>query len=46
MTMFNTDINFQKSDMGGESFPGEVDGILTVELFKEIGEEVGPMGPE
>ena len=46
MTMFNTDINIQKSDMGGGSVPGEVDGILTVELFKEIGEGVGPMGPE
>ena len=46
MTMFNSDIDVQKSDMGGGSVPGEVDGILTVELFKEIGEEVGPMGPE
>ena len=46
MTMFNTDIGIQKSDMGGGSVPGEVDGILTVELFKEIGEGVGPMGPE
>ena len=46
MTMFNTDIDVLKSDMGGGSVPGEVDGILTVELFKEIGEGVGPMGPE
>ena len=45
MTMFNTDIDVQKSDMGGGSMPGEVDGILTVELFKEMGEGVGPMGP-
>ena len=29
MTMFITDIDVQKSDMGGGSIPGEVDGILT-----------------
>ena len=46
MTMFNMDIDVQKSDLGGGSVPGEVDGILTVELFKEICEGVGPMGPE
>ena len=46
MTMFNTDIDIQKSDMGGRSVPGEVDRILTIELFKEISERVGPMGPE
>ena len=34
MTMINTDIDVQKSDMGGGSVPGEVDGILTVELFQ------------
>ena len=34
MTMFNTDIDVQKSDMGGGSVPG----IVTVELFKEISE--------
>ena len=33
MTMFNTDIDVQKRDMGGGSVPGEVDRILTVELF-------------
>ena len=36
MTMVNTDIDVQKSDMGGGSVPGEVDRIPTVELFKEI----------
>ena len=46
MAIFNMDIDVQKGDMGGESVPGEVDGILTVELFKEISEGVGPMGPE
>ena len=46
MTMFNTDIDVQKCDMGGGSVAGEVDGIPTVELFKEISEGVGPMGPE
>ena len=46
VTLFNPDIDVQKSDMGGGSVPGEVDGILTVELFKEISEGVRPMGPE
>ena len=46
MTVVNTDIDIQKSDMGGGSVPGEVDGIPTVEQFKEISEGVGPMGPE
>ena len=46
MTMFNTDIDVQKSDMGKGSVPGEVDGIPTVKLFKEISEGVGSMGPE
>ena len=46
MTMFSMDIDVQKSDMGGGSDPGEVDGIPTVELFKEISEGFGPMGPE
>ena len=45
MAMVNANIDVQKSDMGG-SVPGEEDGILTVELFKEISEGVGPMGPE
>ena len=46
MTMFNMDIDVQKSDMGGGSVPGKVNGIPTVELFKEISEGVRPMGPE
>ena len=46
MTIFNMDIDIQKGDLGGGSVPGEVDGILTVELFKEISKGVGPMGPE
>ena len=46
MAIFNMDINVQKGDMGGGSVPVEVDGVLTVELFKEISEGVGPMGPE
>ena len=46
MAIFNTDVDVQKGDMGGGSVPGEVDGILTVELFKEISEGVGPMEPE
>ena len=46
MAMFNTDIDVQKSDMGGGSVPGEVDRILTIELFKETSLGVEPMGPE
>ena len=46
MTIVDTDINIQKSEMGVGSVPGEVDGILTVELFKESNEGVRPMGPE
>ena len=45
MAIFNTDIDVQKCDVGEGSVPGEVDGILTVELFKEIS-GVGPMEPE
>ena len=46
MTVFNMDIDVQKSDRGGGSVPGELDVILTVELFKEISEGVGPRGLE
>ena len=44
MTMVNTDTDVQRSDMGGGSVPGEVDGMPTVELFKESSEGVRPMG--
>ena len=46
MTMVNIDIDIQKSDMEGGSVPGEVNGRLTVEQFKEICEGVWPIGPE
>ena len=46
MTIFNTDIDVQKGDMGRGGVPGEVDGILTVELFQEVSKGVGSMGPE
>ena len=45
MAIFNTDADVQKGDMGGGSVPGEVDGILTVDLFREVSEGVGSMGP-
>ena len=35
ITMVDMDIDIQKSDVGGGSVPGEGNGILTVELFKE-----------
>ena len=40
----DVDIDVLKSDMG--SVPGEVDRIVTVELFKESSEVVRPMGSE
>ena len=46
MTMDNTDKDVQKTDMRGGSVQGEVDGIPTVELFKEISEGAGRMEPE
>ena len=45
MTMVDADTDTQKSDMGGGSVPGEMDGIVTVELFKESSEGLKPMGP-
>ena len=46
MAIFDMDIDVQKGDMGKGGVPGEVDVILTVELFQEISEGVGSMGPE
>ena len=45
MTVVNADIEVQKSDMGGGIVSGEVDGIVTVELFKESSMGVRPMEP-
>ena len=45
MTVVNMDIDVQKSDMRAGCVPGEVDGIPTVDLFKESSEGVRPMGP-
>ena len=33
MAIFDADINVEKGDMGRGGVPGEVDGILTVELY-------------
>ena len=46
MTVVNTDIDIQKSDLGGGDVPGEVDRILTVELFKESSKGIRPLVPE
>ena len=46
MTMVDTDIDVQKSDMGGGNVPGKVDRIPTVELFKESNKGVRPIGVE
>ena len=43
-SLMQTDI--QEGDMGGGSVPGEVDRIVTVELFQESSQGVMPMGPE
>ena len=45
LTMIHTYINIQKCDFGGGGVPGKLDGIATVEEFKELGEGVGIMGP-
>ena len=44
MTMIQAYMNVQKSDLGGGDVPGELDGIAAVEVFKELGEELGPWG--
>ena len=46
LTMVNVNSNVQKGDMGGGSAPGDLDRIVTVELFQESSERVGPMEPE
>ena len=46
MTVVDTDIDAHKIDMGWGSVPGEMDGIQTVQLFKESNEGERPMGPE
>ena len=46
MVIFDTDIDVQKGDMGRGGGPGEVDGILNVELFQEISKGVETMGRE
>ena len=46
ITVVDTDVDIQKSDIGRGSVLGEVDGIPTVELFKESSKGVRPMGPE
>ena len=46
ITVVDTDIDVQKSDMGGGIVSVEVDGIPAVELFKGSSERVRPMVPE
>ena len=46
LTMVDVDIDIQKGDAGGGSVPGEMDRIVTVELFQESSEGVKTMGPE
>ena len=43
LTLVDADFNIQKSDMGGGCGLGKVDGIVTVEPFKESSEGVCPM---
>ena len=38
LTMVDVSIDIQKGHMGGESVPGEMDRIATVELFQESSE--------
>ena len=46
LTLVNTNIDIQESDIGLRGVPGEVDRISTVEPFKEGSEEVWTMWPE
>ena len=46
LTVVNTDIDVQKSDVGGGRVAGEVERIVTVKPFKESSEGVRSMGPE
>ena len=45
LTMIHMYIDVQKCDFGGGDVPGELDGISTVEAFKELGEGFGTMWP-
>ena len=33
--------DIQKSDLGRSGMPCEIDGVMAIEAFKELGEEVG-----
>jgi hypothetical protein len=46
LTMIHVYIDVQKCDFRGGDVPGELDGISTVEAFKELGEGFGTMRPE
>ena len=46
LIMVDADIDIQKGDVGGGSVLGELDGVVTVELFQESSVGVRPMGPE
>ena len=46
LTMIHTYIDVQKCDFGGGGVPRELDGITAVDVFKELGEGVGTMGPK
>ena len=46
LTMIHTYIDVQKCDFGGGGVPGELNGIATVEAFKELGKGFGTMGPK
>ena len=43
LTMIHVYIDVQKSDLGGGGVPGEFDGIVAVDAFKELVEGVGTM---
>ena len=46
LTVVNVDTDVQKSDLGGGNVPGKVDGIASIEPFKESSGGVSPIGPE
>ena len=46
LIVVNADIDVQKSNVGGGSVLGQMDGIVNVEPFKKNSEGVSLMGPK
>ena len=46
MSVIQVHINVQKCDLGGVSVPSELDRIMTIETFRQLGKGVRTNGPE